>query len=105
MYLSAYTQFVSMWCKHVFLALNVQLYLVLSLFSRTIVRGASSLTSDRVMSSDGSFSSDCTCHYTVYHIFGKEDKEVCWGGAYSKGGAYLIILDKKGAVIRRGAQI
>lgn len=94
-----------MWCKHVFLALNVQLYLVLSLFSRTIVRGASSLTSDRVMSSDGSFSSDCTCHYTVYHIFGKEDKEVCWGGAYSKGGAYLIILDKKGAVIRRGAQI
>lgn len=57
------------------------------------------------MSSDGSFSSDCTCHYTVYHIFGKEDKEVCWGAAYSKGGAYLIILDKKGAVIRRGAQI
>lgn len=95
----------SVWCIHVFLALNVQLYLVLSLFSRTIVRGASSLTSDHVMSSDESFSSVCTCHYTVYHIFGKEDKEVCWGGGggagwlFERGGAYLIILAKKGALI------
>lgn len=91
-----------MWCKHVFLALNVQLYLVLSLFSRTIVRGASSLTSDRVMSSDGSFSSDCTCHYTVYHIFGKEDKEVCWGGAYSKEGRLFNNSRQKGGGNSKG---
>ena len=63
---------------------------------RTIVRGASSLTSDRVMSSDGSYSSDCTCHYTVYHIFGKEDKEVCWGGAYWKRGRLFNNSSQKG---------
>ena len=86
----------SVWCKHVFLALNVQLYLVLSLFSRTIVRGASCLTSDSVMSSDGSSSSDCTCHYTVYHIFGKEDKEVCWGVLIRRGGRLFNNSTQKG---------
>ena len=96
----------SVWCIHVFLALNVQLYLVLSLFSRTIVRGALSLTSDRVMSSDGSFSSDCTCHYTVYTIYlVRRTRRRVRGGAYLKGGPYLIILAKKGALIRRGALI